>query len=457
MEEGAGVIMRRKKSSRTGRAGDLAAIRETTDEQRTSPAFGWIRCQTSVVPKSIFRFISGQNHLIRKLHGNFKRRRFRNTDDGDSDDNVGKERRIEKPICIYRRVRDNISLKNQRILDSIVRKSAIKPTDTVLEIRPGTRNLTLKLLEVSSRVIVVEIDGRMVEILLKRASECGFKDRLSNPYQSSTLLLQKEFAKRLLAKPGDSEFNRLAVNVQLVADVEHVTDVSKREFLPCPKVDSSVVIIRPKAHFPDVNLDEWGAFTRTCFGKKNKTLGATFKQKKKVMELLRLSEMVALNGENTFDLRGYDSTNLKEVEEGGDGDGEEECFSSSGCKTRVSLFWEKVIRVLKAGGFEDKRPLKLLHEELLSLLALFNQAGICLHDRSNSGAIGERERRREKEAQRGERERREMRRADRRERNLGRKDAPARFGYGRQLRTQREEREEEEATDRERNEFEERE
>lgn len=176
----------------------------------------------------------------------------------------------------------------------------------------------------------------------------------ANPYQSSTLLLQKEFAKRLLAKPGDSEFNRLAVNVQLVANVEHVTDVSKREFVPCPKVDSSVVIIHPKAHFPDVNLDEWRAFTRTCFGKKNKTLRATFKQNKKVMELLRLSEMVALNGENTLDLRGYDSTNLKEVEEHGDGDGEEECFSSSGCKTRVSLFREKVIRVLKTGGFEDK-------------------------------------------------------------------------------------------------------
>ncbi|EXB75899.1 Glucan endo-1,3-beta-glucosidase 1 [Morus notabilis] len=63
------------------------------------------------------------------------------------------------------------------------------------------------------------------------------------------------------------------------------------------------------------------------------------------------------------------------------------------------------------------------------------------------------ERRRRREG----RERREMRRADRRERNLGRKDALARFGYGRQSQTQREEREEEEGTDRKRNEVEERE
>ncbi|KDO71051.1 hypothetical protein CISIN_1g047897mg, partial [Citrus sinensis] len=218
-------------------------------------------------------------------------------------------------------------LTNQRVLDSIVRKSSINPDDTVLEIGPGTGNLTLKLLEVSKKVHAIEIDERMVEILNRRAADSGFHDRLnviskdalktefpqfdlvvanipygiSSPlvaklvygtksFRSATLLLQKEFARRLLASPGDSEFNRLAVNVKLVADVEFVMDVSKRDFLPCPKVDSSVVIIRPKAEIPDVNLDEWRAFTRTCFSKKNKTLGATFKQKKKVIELLRLSK-----------------------------------------------------------------------------------------------------------------------------------------------------------------------
>ncbi|KAK8607491.1 hypothetical protein V6N13_053224 [Hibiscus sabdariffa] len=41
-----------------------------------------------------------------------------------------------------------------------------------------------------------------------------------NPFRSATLLLQKEFARRLLAKSGDSEFSRLAVNVKLVTDVE---------------------------------------------------------------------------------------------------------------------------------------------------------------------------------------------------------------------------------------------
>jgi len=76
-----------------------------------------------------------------------------------------------------------------------------------------------------------------------------------------------------LAKPGDSEFNRLAVNVNLVANVELVMDVSKREFVPCPKVDSSVVIIRLKAEVPNVNLDEWWAFVKACSVRRTERLG----------------------------------------------------------------------------------------------------------------------------------------------------------------------------------------
>ncbi|WCJ28646.1 Ribosomal RNA small subunit methyltransferase [Euphorbia peplus] len=258
-------------------------------------------------------------------------------------------------------------LTNPRILDTIVRKSAIHPTDTVLEIGPGTGNLTLRLLQVAKKVVAVEIDERMVDILDQRIAEHGFRDKLeiickdalktefpqfdlvvanipygissplvtklvygSNIFRSITLLLQKEFAKRLLAKPGESEYNRLAVNVKLVAEVEFVMDVSKRDFHPCPKVDSSVVVIRPKTEVPNVNLDEWRAFTRTCFGQKNKTLGAIFKQKKKVMELLRLSKVKRSKSvENSVSSINFD--------------GEEE----------VNLDKERIIQVLKANDYDE--------------------------------------------------------------------------------------------------------
>ncbi|CAN0919187.1 Ribosomal RNA small subunit methyltransferase, mitochondrial [Linum grandiflorum] len=297
-------------------------------------------------------------------------------------------------------------LTNPRILDTIVRKSDIKPTDTVLEIGPGTGNLTLRLLQVARKVVAVELDKRMVQVLQKRVAESGFQDKLSVicedalkaefppfdlvvanipygisspliiklvyggiPFRSATLLLQKEFARRLLANPGDSEFNRLAVNVKLVADVDFVMDVSKRDFLPPPKVDSAVVMIHPKPELPDVNLEEWCAFTRTCFGKKNKTLGATFKQKKKVAELLKLSSRTSFELDNAVN--------------GEETDDDEECNESG---EELGVFKEKIVGVLRNGGFESKRPSKLKNEELLELLSLLNQSGVYFHDHANGGS-----------------------------------------------------------------------
>lgn len=191
----------------------------------------------------------------------------------------------------------------------------------------------------------------------------------AKPFRSATLLLQKEFANRLLANPGDSDFNRLAVNVKLVAEVEFIMNVSKRDFVPCPKVDSSVVKIYPKANIPDVDLDEWWAFTRTCFSKKNKTLGATFKQKKKVAELLKVAEAYTGSGEEIMEGDNFDSS------ENGDEENEEDCLESGTC-----FFKAKVIGILKNAGFEDKRPSKMSNEELIYLLSLFNEAGIRFHD-----------------------------------------------------------------------------
>ncbi|XP_057797108.1 ribosomal RNA small subunit methyltransferase, mitochondrial-like [Salvia miltiorrhiza] len=305
-------------------------------------------------------------------------------------------------------------LTNPRVLDSIVRVSDIKSDDTVLEIGPGTGNLTIKLLELANNVVAVEIDNRMVDSLRKRAAAAGVQERLNiingdalktefpqfnlvvanipynisspllaklvygaatNPFRSATLLLQKEFAQRLLAKPGDSEYNRLAINMKLMAEVEFVMDVSKRDFVPCPKVDSSVVKLYPKAEIPDVNLEEWWAFTRTCFNNKNKTLGATFKQKRKLMELMKLCRVEGFC---------QDSDDL---------DGDDECETNEGSSQPrlevgdgISSFKGRIVGILESGGYVDKRPAKLSHGDLLHLLSLFNDAGIFFHDQAK--AIG---------------------------------------------------------------------
>jgi hypothetical protein len=61
-------------------------------------------------------------------------------------------------------------LKNPAIVNSIVEKSAIKPSDVVMEVGPGTGNLSVKILEKAKRLVAFEIDSRMVAELKKRVT-----------------------------------------------------------------------------------------------------------------------------------------------------------------------------------------------------------------------------------------------------------------------------------------------
>lgn len=62
--------------------------------------------------------------------------------------------------------------------------------------------------------------------------------------------------------------------------------VGKNNFKPPPKVESSIVRIEPKTPLPDIDFLEWDGLLRICFIRKNKTLKATFKNKK-VLEILK--------------------------------------------------------------------------------------------------------------------------------------------------------------------------
>jgi 18S rRNA (adenine1779-N6/adenine1780-N6)-dimethyltransferase len=62
-------------------------------------------------------------------------------------------------------------LKNPLVVTSIVEKSNVRPTDTVLEIGPGTGNMTVKLLVAAKKVVAVEVDPRMVAEVQRRVAE----------------------------------------------------------------------------------------------------------------------------------------------------------------------------------------------------------------------------------------------------------------------------------------------
>lgn len=206
-------------------------------------------------------------------------------------------------------------LKNPLVITSMLEKSALRPTDVVLEIGPGTGNMTVKILEKAKKVVACEIDPRLVAELQKRVQGTPYQSKLqiligdalksefpffdiciaNVPYQISSplvfklllhrpifrcavLMFQREFAQRLVAKPGDKLYCRLSINTQLLARVDMLMKVGKNNFKPPPKVESSVVRIEPRNPPPAINFTEWDGLTRIAFLRKNKTLAASFKQ-----------------------------------------------------------------------------------------------------------------------------------------------------------------------------------
>ncbi|GAP83048.2 putative dimethyladenosine transferase [Rosellinia necatrix] len=151
-------------------------------------------------------------------------------------------------------------LRNPGIAQAIVEKAYLKPTDVVLEVGPGTGNLTVQILNQAKKVIAVEMDPRMAAEVSKRVQGKPEQKRLevilgdvikqeplpdfdvcisNTPYQISSplcfkllrlpkpprtciLMFQREFALRLTARPGDSLYCRLSVNAQFWAKISHV-------------------------------------------------------------------------------------------------------------------------------------------------------------------------------------------------------------------------------------------
>lgn len=216
----------------------------------------------------------------------------------------------------------------------MLEKAALRPTDIVLEIGPGTGNMTVRMLERCKKVVACEIDTRLAAELQKRIQGTPLQPKLQMligdflkaelpffdlcianvPYQISSplifklllhrplfrcavLMFQREFAQRLVAKPGDKLYCRLSINTQLLARVDMLMKVGKNNFKPPPKVESSVVRLEPKNPPPPVNFTEWDGLTRIAFLRKNKTLAAAFKTNS-VMEMLEKNYKLHLSLNN---------------------------------------------------------------------------------------------------------------------------------------------------------------
>jgi 16S rRNA (adenine1518-N6/adenine1519-N6)-dimethyltransferase len=190
-------------------------------------------------------------------------------------------------------------------LEAIMGAAEPSSTDTILEIGPGLGVMTTELIRVAGRVVAVETDAVLAELLRRDAPEnlevveedfLGFdlhrlgKDykvianipyyltskifRLlmesSNPPSVMSLLIQKEVAERIAAVPG--KMSVLALSVQYYGKPSLVQVVERFKFWPAPKVDSAILKVDFTGPVFPADRDKLFRLIKAGFGEKRKQL-----------------------------------------------------------------------------------------------------------------------------------------------------------------------------------------
>jgi 16S rRNA (adenine1518-N6/adenine1519-N6)-dimethyltransferase len=165
------------------------------------------------------------------------------------------------------------------LIATMIEAAELGKEDVVLEIGAGTGNLTEAIAEVTKKVIAVEKDAVLANLLrdlyakrgnvevlnadvllvkLPRVSKIvsnlpysistpiTFKILFEGDFERAVLTYQKEVAERLLAGPGEKEYSKLSVMSSLLAEVERVRDFPPESFYPKPDVSSTVVVMRKR-------------------------------------------------------------------------------------------------------------------------------------------------------------------------------------------------------------------
>ncbi len=183
-----------------------------------------------------------------------------------------------------------INLHIQQYLASLVKGK-------ILEIGAGTGNITRWL---KGEVYAVEIDKDLCEQLNQLNVNLICKDFLelepfevdyivgNVPYYISSpilfriskwtfkrayLILQYEFAHKMLAKPGDQDYGRLSVNAQLYFNIKKIKKISRYSFKPIPNVDSMLIELTKKDY--NGELDE---IVRILFSQRNKKVSSILRK-----------------------------------------------------------------------------------------------------------------------------------------------------------------------------------
>lgn len=242
---------------------------------------------------------------------------------------------------------------NEEVVDGIINASEINKEDLVIEIGPGLGTLTERLIEKAGKVVAIELDERMIEILNDRffmydnfqvinddvlkvnLSELIKNEKSTNniknvkivanlPYyittpiimklledeldiESITVMIQKEVADRLIALPGGKLSGAITYSVFYYAESESVMIVDNNSFIPEPEVTSEVIKLKIRKSPIEViqNKKLFFKIIKVSFMQRRKTLmnalvnGRIIKDKvvaKEIFEKLNFKENV--RGEN---------------------------------------------------------------------------------------------------------------------------------------------------------------
>jgi len=207
-------------------------------------------------------------------------------------------------------------LVDEDILNLIVNLRPIKDK-TILEIGPGTGNLTSYILEKSPKNFsVIEKDNDLAENLYKNYKNkikiinedilnidenLLFNEKVivfgNLPYNISTeilskwivnlkdnfwfdcliLMFQKEVADRIIAKSNSSDYGRLSILSNWKLNIKKICDIKPRSFYPKPKIESTLLIFTPKNnYYPIRNVKNLEKVTRTFFNHRRKMLKKPF-------------------------------------------------------------------------------------------------------------------------------------------------------------------------------------
>ena len=222
---------------------------------------------------------------------------------------------------------------DSKILNIITDLGEISQSDIVLEVGPGSGNLTKNILKKNpKKLVVIEKDKNLSELLKKK-----FKDSIeivnddilnynqdlyynkkiiifgNLPYNISTqiliswiklnnlhnfckkfiLMFQKEVADRILGKCNTKNYGRLSVISSWKMDIKKIIDIQPSSFYPSPKINSSLLVFKPKSNFYKIeNPNNLEHITNIFFNQRRKMikkpLKFLFKNYEKVAEELSL-------------------------------------------------------------------------------------------------------------------------------------------------------------------------